>query len=135
MDQLLELDDLERPTVVYAHLSPYEPLELPGPVIEPHFADLIVHNSAETGAALKDLGLTQDKLLLMPNPAPDAFFGVAERDGPLKRLLLVLNHLPKELSAALPLLQKNGIEVTCRGIEFPQCTHFATRFVRTRCGN
>lgn len=117
LDQLLGLGDLERPRVVYAHLSPYEPLEFPGPVIEPHFADLIVHNSAETGAALKDLGLKQDRLLLMPNPAPDVFFDVAERDGPLKRLLVVSNHLPAELSAALRRLRKDGIKVTRRGIE------------------
>ena len=116
LDQLLELGDSERPGVVCAHLSPYEPIEFPGPVIEPHFADLIVYNSPETCVALKELGLQPNRLLQMPNPAPDDFFDVADRDGPLKRLLVVSNHLPKELSATLPLLQRSGIEVKSRGI-------------------
>lgn len=117
LDQLLELDDAERPALLYAHLSPYGPLELPGPVVEPHFADLVVYNSPETGAKIKELGLDQNKSLLMPNPAPDAFFDVEDREGPLKRLLVVSNHLPKELSAALLLLEIKGVKVTRRGIK------------------
>jgi hypothetical protein len=117
LDQLLELDDLDRPAMVYAHLSPYHPLEFPGPIIEPNFADVIVHNSAETGAVLCGLGLDLNRLLLMPNPAPDAYFEVPNRNATLQRILVVSNHVPKELSKALKRLEKNGISVTYRGIE------------------
>lgn len=118
LDQMLEMDGAGGPIMVFAHLSPYEPLEFPGAGIELAFADLILGNSAETRAKLIELGVPEPRLSIYPNPAPRAFFEIPPRSGSFRRLLAVSNHFPKEALAAFELLERSGVEVTRVGREF-----------------
>ena len=114
-DALLACLSASHPLVVFEHLSPSEPLELPFLAdVEARLADVIVANSAETAAALPGFGIDGDlPVVVLGNPAPDEFWQ-APRSRPheLRRLLLVSNHLPAEVDAASALLQARGIEVT-----------------------
>lgn len=101
------------PVFIFNHLSPYAPLEVPGPHFEKTFGDIILANSPETRAALLD----HDPELaaraeVFPNPAP-ARFQRGERpvSAVLGRLLCVSNHLPTEMRRALRHLEKAGVAV------------------------
>jgi hypothetical protein len=107
--------------VVFNHMSSYEPLEralVPG--VERALATASVFNSAETRDRQRESGafdcFEPDRLRLFANPAPDAMANVERRDrgdGPL-RLLLISNHIPKELSQAVALLPPD-VEVVMIG--------------------
>lgn len=117
------------PVLVCAHLSPWEPLEFPGPVLEPAAADIVLANSPETAARLQGFGVLDQPVALWRNPAPATFEGIAAPppgDGPPRRLLVVSNHLPPEMEAALDLLSTQGADVTRLGKPGP------TRRVRPR---
>ena len=59
-------------TVVFEHLSPFEPLELPLLAdVEQTLAAVVVGNSEETVAALRDFGLTDVPTVVLGNPAPE----------------------------------------------------------------
>lgn len=98
--------------VVFAHLSPYmvaETAMVPG--LERGLASAVVFNSPETMQAHRALGLYDgfpgDRLHVFPNPAPDDFSRLdgASADHDCLRLLLVSNHIPDEVAAALELLE------------------------------
>lgn len=118
LEKLLAARPGDLPPILFGHLSPYEAMEFPGPCIEPHFGSLAVCNSKETMAQMRLLGLDEARLLLMPNPAPDAFFASAPRPGGLRRLLAVSNHFPAEADAALDKLEASGVQVTRRGLSW-----------------
>ena len=107
------------PVFVCAHLSPYEPMEFPGPFVEESVADVVVCNSEETASRLADFGARFQTPLVVQNPAP-ASFDAGRVRGPtrrvLKRLLSVGSALlPEELKQAFALLREQGVDVTCIG--------------------
>lgn len=108
------------PFICYGHLSPYQELEFPGPLIEGLFADRIVANSQETAAKLHELGMGSDRVSLFPNPAPNGFFGPTDQAKTLRKILVISNHLPTELSQALTEIEKSGVRITKIGSEFGQ---------------
>ncbi len=108
------------PYICYAHLSPYEGLEFPGPITESLLADVILANSQETYDALGQMGMDTDLLSLFPNPAPIGFFEVTKFPDKLSRVLVVSNHLPDEMDAALDILSGRGIDVVRVGEKFGQ---------------
>jgi len=116
LEQLIDMAGANGPHIFYGHLSPYEKLEFPGPWIEKSFGDLFLCNSLETMEKMETLGLDVERLLLMPNPAPDSFFEIASAEGGLKRLLVVSNHVPSELEQSFRLLRRRGIRTTLYGI-------------------
>lgn len=101
------------PVFVFNHLSPYAPLEVPGPHFEAAFADIILANSPETRAAIAEHGVVfEEKTEVFPNPAPNAF-ARPERapNETLKRIMCVSNHVPTEMRKALRLLERRGVKV------------------------
>lgn len=107
-----------RPAIVFAHLSPTSPLERPSSGAEPLLADLILANSSETLASFAALGAAFEAAVVMPNPAP-AQFDAARRvrkAGPAKRVLIVSNHMPKELGQAAAELKEAGLRVRRIGL-------------------
>lgn len=107
------------PVFVYNHLSPFEAFETPGPFVEAALADIILCNSDETRAQLDLYDAPFDDAVLFPNPAPDRFLcDNPVPQGRLTRLLAVSNHMPEEVSAALALLEQDGITVTRIGRKY-----------------
>lgn len=106
-----------KPLIVYAHLSPYALIELPGPFIEMLLSDKILANSAETADKLYELGMEKQKISVFHNAVTDSFFKntkVLE----LKKILLVSNHPPLELLDAMQILsQKYNITISHIGID------------------
>ncbi|WP_424975538.1 hypothetical protein [Dinoroseobacter sp. S124A] len=101
------------PVFVFNHLSPYAPLEVPGPHFEKAFGDIILTNSPETRSALvnHDPDL-EARAEVFPNPAPASFQrGERPPREALRRLLCVSNHVPTEMRHALRHLEKAGVAV------------------------
>lgn len=98
---------------VYHHMSPYEPLEFPFlAAVELQLADLILTNSKETLRAFRKLGLNNDgRLVVFGNPAPDEFMvkRPITKDN-FSNLLVVSNHIPKEVQDAVEILNSRGIQ-------------------------
>lgn len=115
LGHLLETPRSKLPLLIFAHLSPYEPLELPGPAIEPCYASLVLCNSIETMKKVAEVGIEERLLRLFPNPAPNNFVAPAKPETSLKRILAVSNHFPGEALEALESLKSQGVEVTLRG--------------------
>lgn len=106
--------------IVFAHLSPFIPLEYPGFVIESAIADLVISNSEETQAGITDARLVSTPRYIFPNPAPQSFFDHAkvEWQTSLRRLCVVSSHVPPEVRSALPLLEeRHGIEHVTYGTD------------------
>ncbi len=103
----------DMPVFVYNHLSPYESMELPGPLIEAQVADLIWCNSVETQRVVNEFGKRFSGSVVVPNPAPDRFFASrTNRASRIGSLLIVSNHIPLEMVEALALLEREGLRVT-----------------------
>lgn len=101
------------PLLVFSHLSPYDPAEVPGPFIERHVADLILANSPETAEKLKEYGDPFDQAELFSNPAPPGFAQInTNPKTELDSLLVVSNHRNSEIGQALRKLSLKGIRVT-----------------------
>jgi hypothetical protein len=84
-------------------MSPYEALETPFlRDLESSLASVVLANSYETADTLKKL-LKDKKIRVLGNPAPRNFFDkrVIEPKTKLKNILVVSNHVPKELPGAL----------------------------------
>lgn len=101
------------PVFIFNHLSPYNPFETPGPFVESAMADFIFGNSPETAERVRLFGVAFEKIEVFANPAPMSF---QSEHGPsnkqLERLLVVSNHLPEELDAALKMVKNKGVQVT-----------------------
>lgn len=119
VDQLMQFDNSQKqPKIIYGHLSPYEVLEYPGATIEYWFADCIICNSEETKLRVQELGMSKNLLQLFPNPAPDPFFDVNPRGSSRPSVLIVSNHVPREVRDAAKLLRKKGFHVRYRGSKY-----------------
>lgn len=116
----LNTDDQHHfPVLVHNHLSPFEPYEVPGPFVEQALSDITFANSPETAEALGRCGDSHSNAEVFPNPAPREFNQVQSSPGnQLRRILVVSNHLPKELDQALTLVEKAGLSITRIGRKF-----------------
>jgi hypothetical protein len=105
------------PVFVYNHLSPYDTMEAPGPLLQAQLADVTWCNSAETQAALRRFGTAFQSVDVVPNPAPDRFFAEPTAGpGPLRALLILSNHIPEEMEGAARILTQQGVQVTRIGL-------------------
>lgn len=119
VEQLSKLEtSTVKPKIVYGHLSPYEPLEYPGDAIEDWFADVIVCNSEETKRRIVEFGFSPNTIDIYPNPAPDVFFKKKYPAHGQPELLVVSNHIPKEVKTALNSLIRLGVKVQIYGDEY-----------------
>ncbi|MEI6727850.1 MAG: hypothetical protein WCN81_16730, partial [Actinomycetes bacterium] len=111
--QLLSGTRATRPTFVFGHMSPFEPLELPFLAdTEARLADVVVANSEETADMLRLFGPTDLPVVVLGNPAPDSFWAASgSRPEALRRLLFVTNHMPDELRIAMSGLKTKGLDV------------------------
>ncbi|BDR54113.1 hypothetical protein KIMH_02240 [Bombiscardovia apis] len=111
----LAQEPVQRPRFIFAHMSPYREVHLEQPYIyglEDGLADLIVCNAPSTLEAQKPYFAAQDKLVLYPNPAPQAFAQQPHTmHEQLAKVLIVSNHAPSELLQAADVLRQQGIEV------------------------
>lgn len=115
-EQLIHKDIQRVPVFAYAHLSPFEPLEMPCGDIEGLLADHVLANSAETKGRLLEIGFAERRIRVFHNASPQRFFvRVKDHNSSLGRLLVVSNHPPTELLQALDMLRARGIDVTVVG--------------------
>jgi hypothetical protein len=111
-------------TVIFNHMSGAHPLEYPFSVsVVRAIASLVVFNAKE----ILDLqastgileGIDNNRRAVFGNPAPDAFH--VENPRPrksLSKLLVVSNHIPPELLAAIDIIRARGtVEVDVLGLE------------------
>src|SRR3954462_2323319 len=107
----------ERSLFVFAHLDRAWEFAQGGVLAEPVLADHILVPSEEGRDRVVADGLPVARISLFRNAAPAAF---ARPPGPprpaLRRLLLVSNHAPAEVLAAIPLLRAAGVEVVHWGL-------------------
>lgn len=105
---------------VFHHMSSFEPQEFPtAPAIEAALASAIFFPAEESMLAQEASGLFAEvgpeRLMVLGNPAPDSFKAeVAKPAEELRRLLVVSNHVPAEMSEALEQL-RNRTTVTVLG--------------------
>ncbi len=108
-----------RPAVVFHHMSKSEPLEFPlMSEAENKLADAVAFNSQETYDDLHAQGaeFDREKVVILGNPAPDAFADDAHHHGAeVRTVAVVSNHPPKELIDAAGLLSKRGVQVDLFG--------------------
>ena len=74
-----------------------------------------VANSEETKQKLLEFLIPEDKILVSGNPAPDAF-KQAHSQKTLQKILVVSNHVPKEIFKAADILRKHHITIDFLGI-------------------
>jgi hypothetical protein len=104
------------PVFIYAHLSPFEPLELPLSRVEPLIADIVIANSIETSKRLPEFHPRFSKVTLFPNPAPESFFKVRKPEvSRLRRLLVISHHADPNVAKALEILASRGVNITAIG--------------------
>ena len=107
---------LKKPYFIYAHLSPYEPFEVPGVFSERILADQIYVNSSEVKESLIRYGIDSINVTIFHNAAPNKFFEIQQKTLPdLKHIIIVSNHVVQELYNVIPLLTNKGIRVSIFG--------------------
>ncbi|MGV8911282.1 MAG: hypothetical protein ACOH14_01590 [Rhodoglobus sp.] len=109
--------------VIFNQMSGAHPLEFPYSLAAVRsLGTLLAFNATEILDIQLDSGILDgidsERLIIFGNPAPDAFY--VDRPNAtiqLQRLLVVSNHLPPELTAAVDLLRNVGVEVDVLGLE------------------
>jgi hypothetical protein len=108
------------PPLASVHLSPYEPLEAPLPAFLRLTESEIWTNSRETAIEVaRRCKVDEGTVHVFHNAAPTCFWTApTPRAEQLGRLLVVSNHVPSELSAALDILRDDrGVEIVHLGMK------------------
>jgi hypothetical protein len=109
--------DRDETLIIGARLSPFEPFEAPGGAIEESLQDLTVVNSEETAQAMSAYGIDPAKTRIFHNAAPAGFCGERVQSAGLKKILLISNHAPPEIRAAMDILKNQCmLDVTHIGL-------------------
>jgi hypothetical protein len=102
----------ERTLFIQRHLSVIGLFDLPGVVLEPLLTDCVHAVSPEAKAKLVELGVDPRSIELFPNPAPRRFHrALVPRKKRAESLLVVSNHAPAEVLAAISELRSRGLVV------------------------
>ncbi|MGO4105200.1 hypothetical protein AB4Y63_14695 [Leifsonia sp. YAF41] len=104
--------------IVWHHLSSFMAIELPILAsVETALATVSTVISPEVSERVMDFGLSQGRVRLFDNPAPDAFgnFATPVRKPEVERILIVSNHPPEEVSRAAQQLEAEGVRVDFLG--------------------
>ncbi|QCR20019.1 glycosyltransferase [Agrococcus sp. SGAir0287] len=105
--------------IVWHHLSRFQDVEMPILAdVESRVTALSAGMCGRVLEVLGEFGVADDRMLLVDNPAPDAFADHPRepRTGPLERVLVVSNHPPDEVRDAVALLEARGIVVGRLGV-------------------
>jgi len=95
----------DKTLVIGARLSPFEPFEAPGGTVEESLQDLTVVNSEETAQAMAAYGIEAEKIRIFHNAAPLRFCNDRLQSPGLKKILVISNHAPPEIRAAMEILK------------------------------
>ena len=94
------------------HMSAFEPNDVPFfPHLESRLADRIFANSLDVKIVLRELGLDDEKIEVIGSPAPKEFAGYESTLAQLNKFLFVSNDPPKNMLAAVDMLETIGFEV------------------------
>ena len=94
------------------HMSAFEPNDVPFfPHLESQLADRIFANSLDVKIVLRELGLDDEKIEVIGSPAPKEFVGYESTLAQLNKFLFVSNDPPKNMLAAVDMLETIGFEV------------------------
>ncbi len=101
--------------ILSSSLSPYEPLETP-----PIFANelsLCLAISEENKKELIALGVKEEKISIFLNSVPDKYFNFFNENkiAKLNNVVVVSNHIPKEIYEVIDMLKKHNIKVDIFG--------------------
>lgn len=94
--------------IVYACLSPFEPMEFTGLRIASSIGAKIVANSRETADHIKSKYMIKD-VYCFNNACPEYFRANSLPSETLRRILVVSNHPPDELLIAMRILNSHGV--------------------------
>lgn len=98
--------------LVSHHMSAFEPNDVSlFPSMELALADRILANSFDIKILLKELGIAEDKIGIIGSPAPKEFVGEDSPTVELNRFLFISNDPPKNVLAAVEMLETIGFEV------------------------
>lgn len=98
--------------LVSHHMSAFEPNDVSlFPSMELALADRILANSFDVKILLKELGIDEEKIGIIGSPAPKEFVGEASPTAELNRFLFISNDPPKNVLAAVDMLETIGFEV------------------------
>ncbi|BBJ00028.1 hypothetical protein FGKAn22_17200 [Ferrigenium kumadai] len=104
--------------LIYCSLSPYEPFEAVPALLDS--VTLLLANSRENADhILSERGLPEGSVKIFPNSVPQHFWKVSKANYPSqpKKIALVSNHPPKEITELISILQQAGREVRHIGIK------------------
>jgi hypothetical protein len=105
--------------IIWHHMSSVLPLELPIHAdVEEELASVITVISGTARERIEGYGLPLEKISLFENPAPD-IFGLFSSAGPgsiLRKIVVISNHPPAELVAAMEPLRVRGVVVESVGL-------------------
>jgi hypothetical protein len=79
--------------------------------MESTLADRILASSYDVKILLKELGINEDRVSIIGSPAPKEFIGESTPNAELNRFLFISNDPPKNVSAAVEMLETIGFEV------------------------
>lgn len=117
----LSPEELQAKFIFFSHMSPFSELHVEYPYqrdLEDLLASCIVFNSEETAKAQSRLFKNHTKFELYPNPAPETFVELDTSSvSALRKILVVSNHPPREITQAIDILHSENIEVDLLGDE------------------
>lgn len=98
--------------LVSHHMSAFEPNDVSlFPAMELALADRILANSFDVKILLKELGIAEERIGIIGSPAPKEFVGEDSPTAELNRFLFISNDPPKNVLAAVDMLETIGFEV------------------------
>lgn len=106
------------PFIVNVSLSPFEPYELPGAIVDA--PGVVIANSRETFENLVAFGVSPENIEIFYNAAPDRFSFSREHSLTVRKVAIVSNHVPQEMLEAANLLSESGIAVDHIGLPLKQ---------------
>ena len=94
------------------HMSAFDPNDIPFfPALESALADRILASSFDVKILLKELGFNEDGIEIIGSPAPKEFVGFESSVPDLNKFLFISNNPPKNMLAAVDMLETIGFEV------------------------
>lgn len=103
---------LKASVLVSHHISAFEPNDVSFfPIVKSKLADRILANTFDVKILLKELGFDEERIEIIGSPAPKDFIGYESSTLELNRFLFISNDPPKNVVAAVDMLETIGFEV------------------------
>lgn len=111
-------DDKKWPFIANVSLSPFEPYELPGAIVEA--PGIIIANSKETFENLISFGIPPEKIEVFHNASPSRFSFSRQHSTVIKKIAIISNHPAQEILEAANILLASAIQVDHIGLPSKQ---------------